>query len=72
MAVEPGVTTPPASGTVVLAAGHGVGHITSAVFSPANGRVITLAYVHRDSAELGTPLTIEGGNVPAAVVGFAG
>ncbi|MEO8482157.1 MAG: glycine cleavage T C-terminal barrel domain-containing protein [Acidobacteriota bacterium] len=72
LALDPGLMTPPASGTNVLASGHAVGHITSAAFSPANSRVIALAYVHRDSAEVGTPLTIEGIDVPAAVVGVTG
>jgi folate-binding protein YgfZ len=67
LAFDPAVTVPPAAGASVLAAGHPVGHITSAVFSPAADRVIALAYVHRDSAEVGTPLTLEGSNASAVV-----
>lgn len=67
LAFDPAVTVPPAAGAGVLAAGHPVGHITSAVFSPAANRVIALAYVHRDSAELGTTLTLEGSNASAVV-----
>jgi folate-binding protein YgfZ len=57
---DPDVTEPPAAGAVVTAAGHTVGHVTSAVFSPASNRVIALAYVHRDASEVGTTLAIDG------------
>jgi folate-binding protein YgfZ len=57
---DPAVTEPPVAGGAVTAAGHAVGHITSAVFSPASNRVIALAYVHRDAAEVGTTVAIDG------------
>lgn len=69
---DPAVTTPPAAGTNLLAAGRVVGHVTSAVFSPAADRVIALAYVHRDNAEPGTTLTIDGSNASAVIDSAAG
>ena len=52
---------PPASGTSLMADGHVVGHITSAVYSPERDAIIALAYVHRDAAEVGRVLTVDGG-----------
>ncbi len=63
LAFDPAMTSPPPSGASVLADGHIVGHITTAVFSPSASRVIALAYVHRDSAEIGTTLTVDGTSV---------
>jgi folate-binding protein YgfZ len=51
----------PASGTSLMADGHVIGHVTSAVYSPARDAIIALAYVHRDAAEVGRVLTIDGG-----------
>ena len=42
----------------IEAAGKDVGRVTSAAFSPARSKVVGLGYVHRDSAEAGTELTI--------------
>jgi glycine cleavage system aminomethyltransferase T len=47
--------------------GHVVGHITSAVYSPARDAIIALAYVHRDAAEVGRVLTVDGGAAAAIV-----
>jgi glycine cleavage system aminomethyltransferase T len=44
-----------------MADGHAVGHVTSVVYSPARAAIIALAYVHRDAAEVGRVLTIDGG-----------
>ncbi len=52
---------PPAAGTPLLAAdGRNVGRLTSSTVSPAIGRPIALGYVHRDLAEVGTPVTAGG------------
>jgi glycine cleavage system aminomethyltransferase T len=58
---------PPAPGTSLIADGHVVGHVTSAAYSPARGAIIALAYVHRDAAEVGRVLTIDGGAIATAV-----
>jgi tRNA-modifying protein YgfZ len=52
----------PATGSSLLVGDRVVGHITSAVYSPAKARVIALAYVHRDSAETGKALTLASGS----------
>lgn len=52
----------PSSGAVVRAADREVGHVTSGAISPALGRPIALAYVHRDFLEPGTELTVDGVN----------
>lgn len=46
-----------------------VGRVTSAAWSPRLGRGVALAYVQRDAAEPGTPVTIacDGRHVPATV-----
>jgi folate-binding protein YgfZ len=72
LTLDPAIAAPPAPGTNVLAAGRGVGHITSAALSPGRNAVIALAYVHRDSANVGTTLTIEGSNASAVVESPAG
>jgi len=43
-----------------------VGHITSAVYSPAKARVIALAYVQRDQAEIGNAMALAGGDAAVA------
>jgi folate-binding protein YgfZ len=47
-------------GDLIYAGDREVGRITSAVDSPKFGTRLALAYVHRDSAEPGTALTIRG------------
>ena len=55
------VAEPPASGVRLLAEGHEVGYVTSAVRSPALDRVIALAMVQRKHAAVGGRLEIETG-----------
>jgi tRNA-modifying protein YgfZ len=52
--------SPPESGAVVMSSAREAGHVTSSVMSPALGRAIALAYVHRDFIEAGTALTVGG------------
>jgi folate-binding protein YgfZ len=56
----------PARGTIVRSADREVGKITSGVRSPALGRPIALAYVHRDFLAPGTLLSVDG--APATVM----
>lgn len=55
----------PARGAAVASGDKEAGHVTSAAWSPFLARPIALAYVHRDFAEPGTPVTVAG--VPATV-----
>ena len=48
----------PMAGARIEAAGKDVGRVTSAAFSPARSTVVGLGYVHRESADAGTELTI--------------
>jgi folate-binding protein YgfZ len=48
------------SGAAVRSADREVGRVTSAVWSPALSRPAALAYVHRDFAEPGTHVSVEG------------
>ncbi len=59
----------PESGAVIYQGERKVGHITSAVLSPALGKVIALGYLHRDCWERGTRLqtAASGTSVAAAV-----
>jgi len=56
----------PPDGAVIHGGDRDIGHITSAVRSPASGRPIALGYVRRESAAPGTSVSIEG--TPASVV----
>jgi folate-binding protein YgfZ len=58
----PGVTAVPQPGTAVLDERREVGKVTSAAMGPASERVVSLAYVHRDSTEAGRHLTLETGH----------
>lgn len=58
-------TEAPAAGTKLAANGKAAAEITSAVYSPALGKVVALAYVRIDFATPGTALTL--GNVKAEV-----
>ena len=49
----------PAAATKILSGDKEVGHVTSSTWSPALGRPIALAYVHRDFVEPGTKLTVD-------------
>jgi tRNA-modifying protein YgfZ len=57
-------------GDVVLKDAREIGRLTSAVDSPALGKRLALAYVHRDFVAPGTALTVKtaAGESPAAVV----
>jgi folate-binding protein YgfZ len=50
----------PAVGAAVAADGKSVGRVTSATWSPALGRPIAMAMVHRDSTAPGSAVTIDG------------
>jgi folate-binding protein YgfZ len=52
---------PPASGTPLLHDGREAGAATTVVASPAHGRPIGLAILHRRAAEPGTRLEVQGG-----------
>ena len=54
-----GTAVPPA-GAAVRSEGREIGHVTSPAFSPALGRGIALAYLHRDFVQPGTPVSIDG------------
>jgi tRNA-modifying protein YgfZ len=51
---------PPAPGSKVLAGGKEAGEITSAAYSPAQGRVVALAYLRLDGVAAGAPLEVSG------------
>ena len=63
-----GAVPPPATTSL---SGTAVGAITSAVFSPASGRVVALGYVARDGATVGGNVDVVGYG-PAAIVALAG
>lgn len=48
----------PTAGTPLRADGKDIGRVTSSVRSPALGKIIALAYVHRDFLEPGTTITV--------------
>jgi folate-binding protein YgfZ len=56
----------PTAGTPIRVADRDIGSVTSAAFSPHLGSPVALGYVHRDFAEPGTAVTIDG--APAEVV----
>ncbi len=51
---------PPAAGTAVEHAGHEVGRLTSAVFSPRRGKVAAFAILRREAAAPGAEVTAGG------------
>lgn len=55
---------PPAAGTKLSAGGKDVAEITSAVFSPALGEVVALAYVRTEAAQAKPELVIAGSDEP--------
>jgi folate-binding protein YgfZ len=61
----------PASATPVMSDGRDVGRITSATLSPALGKPIALAYVHRDFVAPGTALTVDGVNAVVTPTPFS-
>ena len=58
------------AGDTVMSGDREVGRVTSAADSPALGKRLALAYVHRDFIRPGTPLNVKtaAGEAPAAVV----
>jgi folate-binding protein YgfZ len=60
----------PARGAIVASVDRTVGEITSSVRSPALGRPIALAYVHRDFVVPGTLLSVEGGQATVTALPF--
>jgi folate-binding protein YgfZ len=60
----------PARATVIRSADRDVGVVTSAVQSPALGRVIALGYVHRDFTAPGTALSVDGTAATVASLPF--
>jgi folate-binding protein YgfZ len=49
---------PPSAGSKIVGGEKEIGHVTSAVVSPALGTAIALGYVHRDFVEPGTPVAV--------------
>jgi folate-binding protein YgfZ len=74
IALDPGVTEVPAPGAALYADGKPVGAVTSAAYSPRDGRAIALGYVARDVAEPGRRLTLalSTRSAPAEITGLAG
>lgn len=52
----------PAPGSAIVAGEKEIGHVTSAVVSPALGRPIALGYVHRDYLDPGTLVVVAAGD----------
>ncbi|HMJ61023.1 MAG TPA: glycine cleavage T C-terminal barrel domain-containing protein [Bryobacteraceae bacterium] len=63
-AVEMESAAPPAPGSKLVADGHAVAEITSAVYSPALGKTVGLAYVRTEAIEKRLPMTLEGSDPP--------
>ena len=59
-----------APGAIVRRDGVDVGRVTSSTMSPALGRPIALAYVHRDSVEPGTEVEVNGQAATVRTVPF--
>lgn len=57
---DAGVHDVPAAGATIRANDADVGRITSAAWSPGQERVVALGYVHRDLAEAGRRVSVEG------------
>lgn len=54
--------TVPAAGSVIVGGDREIGHVTSAVASPALGKPIALGYVHRDFVNPGTAVAVVAGD----------
>jgi len=63
-AIEIESATAPAPGSKLLANGNAVAEITSAVYSPALGKTVGLAYVRTEAIEKRPPMTVEGSDPP--------
>jgi folate-binding protein YgfZ len=60
----------PAVGAAVVADGKSVGRVTSATWSPALGRPIAMAIVHRDSTGVGTVVAVDGATAIVTTLPF--
>jgi folate-binding protein YgfZ len=60
----------PAAGAAVAGDGRQVGRVTSSALSPAVGRPIALAYLHRDVLEAGTVLSVNGARAVVTTLPF--
>jgi folate-binding protein YgfZ len=58
----------PAAGSVIVAGEKEIGHVTSAVVSPALGKPIALGYVHRDFINPGTAVIVVAGDARLAAI----
>jgi len=63
-AIEMESVTAPAPGSKLVADGNAVAEITSAVYSPALGKIVGLAYVRTEAIEKRLPMTLEGSDPP--------
>jgi aminomethyltransferase len=63
-AIEIESATPPAPGNKLVADGNAVAEITSAIYSPALGKTVGLAYVRTEAIEKRLPMTLEGSDPP--------
>jgi tRNA-modifying protein YgfZ len=63
-------TAPPPSGTAVQTEGRDIGSITSSARSPALGKPVALAYVHRDYVAAGTILSVGGAEAVVTATPF--
>lgn len=62
----------PAPGAGVRVEDREVGHVTSSALSPALGRPIALAYLHRDFLAAGTTVVVDGARGAVAALPFVG
>lgn len=62
--VEIDSPTAPDPGSKLVADGNAVAEITSAVYSPALGKTVGLAYVRTEAIEKRLPMTVEGSDPP--------
>jgi folate-binding protein YgfZ len=60
----------PPDGAVIRAGEREIGHVTSACWSPALGRPIALAYVHRDFVEPGTNVQVDATRAEVSALPF--
>ena len=58
--------TPPAAGTKLAASGGDVGEISSAVYSPAEGQVVGLAYIRTEAAHSKPEMSVAGSDPAVA------
>jgi folate-binding protein YgfZ len=63
-------TLVPVVGAAIVVDGRSVGRVTSATWSPALGRPIAMAVVHRDAAAPGTAVSIDGVSASVTLLPF--